>query len=240
MDRKATSRPFLRARKAERFYSNTLLRLARHIDDIIQHMGGGDLWSLESTLRRYSETIGPWAASVGERMVQEVSKHDLADWKDVSKEISKGLSREIESTPVGTIVRARMAEQVSLIKSIPLEAAQRVHELATKSVVEGTRSEDLVSEIMRIGGTTKSRAKLIARTEVGRASVELTKARAAVAGSTHFIWRTVGDSDVRASHRRLDGKTFRWDDPPECDPGIRGLPGSVFNCRCIAEPLLTD
>lgn len=237
MDRKATSRPFLKARKVERFYANTLLRLARHIDDIVKAMGTSE--QLEGTLRRYAETITPWAAAVGEKMVLEVSARDLQDWNEISKEVGRGLQREITSTPVGNIIRERMAEQVTLIKSIPLGAAQRVHELAVQAVVEGRRSTDFVDEIMRIGGASKSRARLIARTEVGRASTEFTKARAAVAGSTHFIWRTVGDSDVRASHRRLDGRMFRWDDPPECDPGIHALPGAVFNCRCIPEPILS-
>lgn len=203
-------------------------------------MAGGDPAVLAGTLRKYADTIGPWAQAAGQKMITEVAARDLQDWREVSKEIGRGLEREIAATPIGEVVRGRLAEQVTLIKSIPLDAAQKVHELALGSVLEGRRSGDLVEEIMKIGGTTKSRAKLIARTEVGRVSTEITKARAAVAGSTHFIWRTAGDSDVRASHRKLDGKMFRWDDPPECDPGHHALPGAIWNCRCYAEAVIPD
>ena len=62
-------------------------------------------------------------------------------------------------------------------------------------------------------------------------------------GSTrvfHQMWRTVGDNRVRETHRELNGQSFRWDEPPECDPGHHALPGGIWNCRCWAEPVIPD
>lgn len=62
--------------------------------------------------------------------------------------------------------------------------------------------------------------------------IELTrKARAVRGGGSHYIWRTRGDSKVRASHAANNGRIFSWDDPPPT-----GHPGGDYNCRCWAQP----
>jgi SPP1 gp7 family putative phage head morphogenesis protein len=142
--------------------------------------------------------------------------------------------------PTGEVMRHTVESQVGLIKSMPLEAAQRVQKLALEASISGTRPESLVNEIRRTGAVTRARANVIARTEVGRATTALTASRAQFVGSTHFVWRTMKDSVVRESHRVLEGKSFAWDDPPECDPGIWALPGSSPNCRCFAEPVIPE
>ncbi len=53
--------------------------------------------------------------------------------------------------------------------------------------------------------------------------------------TTHYIWRTQGDSNVRESHAKNDGKIFAWDERPET-----GHPGEDFGCRCTAEPYYPD
>lgn len=49
--------------------------------------------------------------------------------------------------------------------------------------------------------------------------------------TTHYIWRTRGDGNVRPSHTANDGKIFAWDTPP-----ATGHPGETYGCRCAAEP----
>lgn len=53
--------------------------------------------------------------------------------------------------------------------------------------------------------------------------------------TTHYIWRTAGDSKVRPSHAANNGKIFAWDNPPPT-----GHPGEDFGCRCTAEPYIPD
>uniref|UniRef100_A0A3B0MF58 Phage head morphogenesis domain-containing protein n=1 Tax=Arsenophonus endosymbiont of Trialeurodes vaporariorum TaxID=235567 RepID=A0A3B0MF58_9GAMM len=60
--------------------------------------------------------------------------------------------------------------------------------------------------IANSGKVTASRAKMIARTELGRATQALTQARALAIGSTGYIWRTAHDGDVRPSHKKLEGQ----------------------------------
>ena len=126
--------------------------------------------------------------------------------------------------------------------SLPLDAAQRVHELTTGALYEGARANEIAAEIMKTGEVTRSRANLIARTEVGRSATTLTQARAESVGSVGYIWRTARDYDVRQRHKELEGTFHAWNDPPVAtDPGqrpIRAHAGSIFNCRCYAEPVL--
>ena len=224
-----------RARKAETGYARQLRKIAKHIGEIVNGFGGdiedpAAAEAVAATLDRYAGVIQQWAAAVGQSMVAEVNKRDLKTWNSVSREMGRLLRQEIETAPTGRAMREALDRQTELITSLPREAAQRVRDLTREGIIKGTRASEIAAEIMRSGEVSEARANLIARTEVSRTQVELTKARATSIGSTHFIWHTSHDSDVRPSHAKLDGKVFRWDDPPECDPGYRALPGGIFNC----------
>lgn len=234
---------FIRARKVEARYAAQLRKIARHVGDIVKAFSPDDpllAGKVSAALQRYGDIIGGWADATAKRMVEEVAARDKLAWMEVSRRMGRSLRQEIETAPTGRVMRERLDEQVSLIKSIPFEAAERVRKLANEAIVQGRRSNYIAEEIMKSGDVARSRANTIARTEVSRTSTELTRARAEHVGSTMFIWRTAGDSDVRDSHRALNGKAFRWDDPPECDPGYHALPGAIFNCRCYAEPILPE
>lgn len=231
------------ARKAERSYGAQLRKVARQIGELVKHAdlstvaGANDL---AERLNAYGEIIEPWSKSVAERMIAEVSRRDRQVWRAYSAEMGRLLEREIQTAPTGLAMRRLLAEQVGLIKSLPLEAAERVQRLSVEALSTGRRAEEIAKQLAATGEVTMSRARTIARTEVGRASTELQRARAQHVGSTHFEWITAGDSDVRESHKRLNGRTFRWDDPPESDPGHRALPGAIWNCRCFARPIIPD
>jgi SPP1 gp7 family putative phage head morphogenesis protein len=136
-------------------------------------------------------------------------------------------------------MRQSLAEQVRLITSLPREAAARVHKLTTEALVTGSRAAEIAREILNTGEVTESRAKLIARTEVSRTATALTQARAQHVGSEGYIWRTSRDGAVRRSHKAMEGRIVRWNEPPELD-GMVGHAGEFPNCRCFVEPILPD
>jgi SPP1 gp7 family putative phage head morphogenesis protein len=232
-----------RAKKLENSYGARLRKIARNIGDIVS---GFDLGTTQGSvfigaaLRRYADMLDPWARSVGARMVAEVAAADKQGWKRLSAIMGRALHREIEEAPTGQSMRASMERQVTLIKSLPLDAAERVHRLTVEGISQGRRADEIARDIMATGEVTKSRATLIAVTEVSRTSSELTKARAEYVGSVEYIWRTAGDTDVRRDHEILDGKVFRWDTPPIADrrTGARAHPGCIYRCRCYPEPII--
>lgn len=199
--------------------------------DAMAHM------SLSRALRAYADLIDPWAKAVAASMLADVNRRNYSMFKRNAAEMGNGIREELRGARTGLALQELMAENVGLIKSIPLKAAERVHELAKERLVNSVRSTEMIQEIMDIGGVTERRAKLIARTEVSRANASLLEARSVDVGSEGYIWRTVGDHDVRESHKRMDGRYVRWDAPPTTD-GMIGHAGGTPNCRCTAEPVL--
>jgi SPP1 gp7 family putative phage head morphogenesis protein len=104
----------------------------------------------------------------------------------------------------------------------------------------GMRPEAIETRIKNEGDITESRARLIARTEVARSNSILVQARAESLGSKAYIWQTAEDARVRESHMEMNGKVCYWDNPPMLSDGTQTHPGQIFNCRCIALPLLSD
>ncbi|VVE79382.1 phage head morphogenesis protein [Pandoraea sputorum] len=172
-------------------------------------------------------------------MLEDVNRRDAQAWAEHAEEMSRALKIELRTAPTGEAMRTLMAEQVTLIKSIPLDAAQRVHRLTLEGQENGTRAREISAEIQRSGDVAKSRADLIARTEVARSASTLTQARAQHVGSEGYIWRTADDGDVRHSHAQMNGKYVRWDSPPTLDK-MTGHAGQFPNCRCYPEPVIPE
>jgi SPP1 gp7 family putative phage head morphogenesis protein len=191
-------------------------------------------------LRRYAEALTPWAEATAARMLSDVNRSDQQAWMVQARDLSRGLKAEILTAPTGEIMQALLAEQVTLIKSLPLDAAQRVHDLTIAGLENSTRAKEIEKEIARSGQVSANRAKLIARTEVARTASVLTQARAEHIGSEGYIWRTSNDSDVRHSHKEMNGKYVRWDTPPKLSDGTTTHAGQIYNCRCYPEPVIPD
>ncbi|MFM0488007.1 phage head morphogenesis protein [Paraburkholderia graminis] len=244
LDRKRSRNP-VKTQRIEQRYALQLRKVAQQVGSIVAPFSPGDMSSvptIEQLLKAYSDMLKGWATQTASNMLMDVALRDEAAWQAMAKELSRGLREEIRNAPTGRVMQALLAEQVTLIQSIPLEAAQRVHRLTLEGIENSTRAKEIAEEIMRTEEVTTSRAVLIARTEVARTSTTLTQARAQSIGADSYIWRTSGDSTVRSDHKKLNGKIFQWNNPPVADErsGERAHPGCIWNCRCFAEPIIPD
>lgn len=233
------------ARIAERAYASNLAAIGRHVGDIVKgfaHKGYvEDFEQMKRALEEYGRGLTPWATAVTNRMQIDVSRREANAWRQLSRSVGSALHKEMELAPTGQIQRTLMAEQVGLISSIPPDAAARVHVLTTEAVLSGKRADTVAQQILMSGHVAASRARLIARTEVARTASTLTQARAEFIGSEGYFWRGVLDSDERREHRVLEGKFFKWSEPPIAGPnGMRYHAGQGPNCRCWMEPKLPD
>ena len=272
-------REFARAHNAQRSYGQALRGYARQIGHIIAHHAEGDpptvpphkMPELTEALRRYRIGTTPWARAAATRMIAEVNRRNLTAWQRYTSEMSAGIRTALFNAPVGETIQALLAGQLDLITSLPIDAAQRVHEASLEALEAGgryqertaiergwdpetqtwTRGEpELSTELEQAladahpWATTQwllNRATLIARTETARSASVLVQARAEHVGAESYIWKTSGDWKVRPSHKRLNNHEFRWDDPPLSDaPDYRSHPGQIFNCRCVALPILPE
>lgn len=230
-----------RARSAEGRYGVLLRAVARQIELVVQglYTGEGTRWEhIEGALDDYASMLIPWASSVAQNMLANVSQRDLTTWIRLGREIGRQLGFEVSAVNMAPTLADLLADQVRFIRSLPLEAKERVHNLSVEALTGGKRWEQIAEEIRLQGQVSRGKANTIARTETARAASEIQATRAQGVGSDGFVWRTARDRDVRPLHRALEGKFFRWDAPPILDDGNPGLPGTIYNCRCWAEPVL--
>lgn len=226
------------AKKAERQYAIQLRKIAKQIGEFLSHLTDeSDAATAEATLAKYAELITPWAKARARSMVAEIARRNDKQWRRVSTEMGQSFRALFGSQDIGARFHELMDEQVVLIKSLPIEAAERVHDLVTRGVIEGRRFTDIAPMIRQGGKVSRSRATLIARTETGRVVTALAQARAEHVDSEGYVWRTMRDASVRPSHRVMEGKFVAWADPPTLD-NLTGHAGALPNCRCFVEPII--
>lgn len=148
-------------------------------------------------------------------------------------------------------LRAFVAENVALIKSIPETAFDRMERVIRSSLSSGVDPKSLSKIVEESFDVSRSRARLIARDQVSKANGQIMRKTQQAAGVARYRWTTARDERVRGnplgvnpkgSHFYLEGKVFAWTAPPIVDPttGRREHPGGDYQCRCIAIPVFDE
>lgn len=235
---------FSATKTAEQRLAIELRKVAKIVGGIVSaHIRDGkitDPKALATALAAYSDALGPWGEAVVEKIMTSVSANNKRAWEQASRTIGKELRSTMAESAVGAVARQLQKQQVELIKSLPLEAGLRAQKLSQEAMMGSRRADEVAAELARTEEVTASRATLIARTEIAKANASLTQARAQYVGATHYIWRTAEDGDVRESHAEMNGRIFRFDDPPYVEGEGNHGPGEIYNCRCFAEPIIGE
>jgi SPP1 gp7 family putative phage head morphogenesis protein len=237
---------FARVRLEEAQFNRQLAQVAKQIGDLVKGFAPrgvvSDMPGLQSALQRYANVLHPWASAVSARMIGNVNMRDVKAWTDLGRSVGHELRKEILQAPTGQIMRNLLADQVSLITTLPVKAAERVHKLTLEALYTGgARAAEIQEAIMKQGHVTRGQASNIAVTEVARAASVLVESRALWLGSPGYFWRTSRDLDVRPRHKKLEGKFIKWNEPPiSGERGERAHAGQIYRCRCWQEPVLPD
>lgn len=255
-DAKTIRGKFKPSRAAEAEFYRQLKKVARYSGHIIEmHARGARLLNeaeMTEQLAAYAKKLTPWATRQSAKLLEQVQKSNKRAYQNKSKKLGLAFSSGLGSSDVAGIAYALLQEQVELIKSIPIEAAERAQRIAFEAALTGTRAQansDTIRQLEEeMGFSTQAataRAYLIARTETARANSAITEARARAVGSGQYRWHNSGDGAVRESHRRyrgrnLQGMIFSWDAPPTLSDGMTGHPGTFPNCRCFPEPIFEN
>jgi len=115
-----------------------------------------------------------------------------------------------------------------------LAAAQAQADLIRGVLEEGKGAEGVRQALW----LSRQRSQLVARDSVYGLQAAALQQWSQNLGSEEFYWSTSKDERVRPGHAALDGRKFRWDDPPNTGRGEgANLPGQARNCRCKAVPV---
>ena len=171
-------------------------------------------------------------------------KEQAEKFAEFTSDFNRKQVRKVLSSMVGVDVfmsEPWLLDQISgfanantaLIKSIPEQFLSQVEESIFRTFQGGIRHEVLLKEIRKKYKSTRVRARLIARDQIGKLNGQLTELRQTEVGIESYTWRTMQDRRVRPGHRDREGKIYAWKTPPE-----DGHPGYAIQCRCYAEPII--
>ncbi len=238
-------------RRIEGNYFNALLQVM----DFLDRMGwnGADPYDLTKRLRALASAPFwvRYAEEAARQMVTMLFIDGARDWRDAARLSGRGREiyaalREELAGPVGGAVSFQVRRNAEMIGTLPLDIARRVTDYIQEETLKGRRSEDLEDELRAMfPKATRTKAQLIARTEVSKTQTALTRARAEEIGARWYLWETSRDARVRDSHRHMQGVLVNWDDPPSPErlihmrkPPAPYHAGDIWNCRCYPAPLL--
>ena len=115
----------------------------------------------------------------------------------------------------------------------------KLREVVEKNTLAGGRSSSLVKAIKDNYGTSKAKAKFLAKQETSLLMSKFREERYKSIGITKYRW-SISNIRTRPDHEDLDGRVFTWDNPPITNKktGARNNAGEDFGCNCVAVPLI--
>lgn len=251
--RKAKAKPVRVSRKLELDYTRALLAIVEdmHTETVkalmplIEQPSIGDskrivndsiFSDFKTAFSKTANTVKAKVSGIAEALAQTVvSKQGQQSDNQLSAMIQQRTGIDFSGLMSDSVLKEAVDEAVaaniSLINSIPQQYLDRVEQAVMASLQAGTLNDTLADELKKIRGVTDSRAKLIARDQLGKINSRLSQIRQQSLGVTHYFWSTSHDERVRDRHRRWDGDLIAWDNPP-----IDGHPGQAIQCRCTAIP----
>ena len=126
------------------------------------------------------------------------------------------------------------------IKNWTPERIIKMREVVGQMSIDGKGTKSIAEYIQHEFGVSARHAKFLARNESAMATTSYLEAKYKDEGITEFKWYTNLDGRERPLHRELNGKIFRFDNPPIIDErtGEKGLPAQTYNCRCTFAPVI--
>lgn len=192
--------------------------------------------------QNFQQLFNRKARGLAEQMLNDCDKASASAVHQSLKELSGGLSLKTKfvTQPMQTVLKAHLAENVSLIKSIPQKYFLQIEGSVMRSITTGNGLQDLVPAIKKYNGMTLNRARLIAQDQTRKIYSNLNFERYDKIGIKEFEWvHSAGSNEPRPLHVDLDGQIFSLDNLPVIDDdGTRGIPGQLINCKCISKPVV--
>jgi SPP1 gp7 family putative phage head morphogenesis protein len=182
---------------------------------------------------------------------------DQTLWK-VEKEFNGSLRNLTVAPTLERASRRRLAVEWATnmklwIKTWTIKAVTQLRKDLQASVFAGNRNEAAIKIIKDSYGQSINKAKFLARQETRLLLTKYKQTRYEDAGVNEYRWSCANrphqpsdaapllKGEVRHDHAVLEGKIFRWDNPPitNHETGARNNPGQDFNCRCFAIPIVS-
>lgn len=197
--------------------------------------------------KKFEKLFSLEAKTLADTMLERTQKYSDSSLEGSLKQLSGGLTIKTNIVPpeLTDAVTASIAENVSLIKSIPQQYFKDVTGAVMRSITTGEGMYDLLPQIKKYEQLTERRAELLALDQTRKAYTSVNVIKLNKLGLTKFEWIHSGGGQVpRESHRRIDRKIFTFAnlEAEQAAYGVpqkdRGLPGYPVNCRCTLSTVI--
>lgn len=234
----------------------------KRLESLIDKMNNSIAWWIEAAYRQNKPVLTQDASSTNEmgRIIRSLARRwqgkfdeeapNLARWfgKSVMSRADNSFQQSLKSAgfsvkfaltrAANDVLQATVAGNVSLIKSIPSEYFSEIEGMVFRSIAQGRDIGGLSAQLKERFGITKNRASLIARTENGKATANITRVRQEGLGIKQAMWmHSRGGGHPRKSHVEANGKVYDVSKGMLID-GEYIRPGELINCRCVCRSII--
>lgn len=236
----------------DRVYTRTLAdaqKTGRVIDpyatDAKPKRAGKDVSALFVELKRldgyWTERFDKFAKETAKRVVKDWLRDNTISWQ--SKLRRSGYAVKLQLTKQQeTILKVKIEENVSLIKSIQKQYHTEVEGIVSRSFLAGRDLNTMASEIKKRHGVSTRKAALIARDQSNKATAQMNAARQNELGIVRAVWiHSSAGKEPRPDHVRAGRERWEFDPTVGIDFGDGfGFvkPGEAINCRCTCRSII--
>lgn len=208
---------------------------------------------LKKEFKKLSEyweaNFSEFAKKIAKKFINSIQKNS----DDLFKNKGLDFNKNKKSALIHATIKARINENIALIKSIPKEQILR-HESVLYNAISNFDMENLTQTLEQINQKldiadkiSENRIKTIARDQTKKATEALSQARAVSSGYEYYIWITANDErvsgnpngkypNVKGGHYHLDGRIYKYGENTAVidSYGNVGTCGERVNCRCTS------
>ncbi|MDE0897314.1 MAG: minor capsid protein [Planctomycetota bacterium] len=209
-------------------------------DTAVRDGFGDELRAALGALKQEFSDLDAYAQAKSEGLIDRMDKaHARRFFEKLKDTAGVDLAGVVERERLDEVLRAKVHENVELIKSIPDEYFGKLERMVYENTVQGrTTAAGLQAKIADLWDVTSHRAKFIARDQTAKLNSAINTERNLAAGIVEYEWRATGgksgDGRTRASHSAKHENIYRFDQPP----ADTGHPGEDFQCRCTARSII--
>lgn len=193
--------------------------------------------TFDQLAKRWLDRFAEYAPKIAEVYVKSMFTTSDAAFRQSLKDA--GWAVDFRMTPaMRDAYDAVLAENVSLIKSIPAQYLTQVEGVVSRSYSAGRDLGAMVKDLEKLYRPAKDRAALIARDQSNKANTVVNRTRQMDLGITEAIWQHSHAGKVpRQDHVAADGKKYNIAEGCKIS-GKYIWPGEEINCRCTSRPVL--
>ena len=199
---------------------------------------------LEELQRKWQKRFDSLATQWSQRMIGDVVAQSSAQLNLGLRDLAdrNSIMSTMQTPRMRALVQAAAQNSVGLITRIPQRFLGGVQTAVMSAITTGSGLQELVPYLTRKYKGDARHAHLVALDQVRKVSENVNSARLQSLGVEEYVWIATGGERYprKLHHEKLNGQTFRYDDPPIIDEhtGERGKPGDAINCRCRARPVI--